>query len=375
MRNADLTALTDMLRQQNARKHDVVASASTIHAATSDEHGIILFVEGGEPVGVDADGTIVTDFLRVAPNDVMDDGLSSRLGIPRAYYRRMRTDAPVLLVESLNTWLDELGDQPQLLRTFRSDEGNTAIGRAFLSDRFECIDNFDVVLGVLDGVRSAAPGAEVSGCDMTDKKMRLRITAPEIAVNVADLVRDYGVYGRKGSDFPMMWAGIAVENSEVGAGAFTLTPRAVLQVCTNGMTRSVDAVRRVHLGSRMEEGVVNWSTETRRAQVELIRNQARDAVATFLNPDYLQTFADAMRNAAGLQVAQPARAVQYVAQALGYGEEDADSILAHFYRSGDNSALGLAQAITLNAQSLDSDRAADAEDQALDLALVAAATA
>ena len=371
MRNGDLAALTDMLRERNARKHDVVVSAQTIHASRHDEHGIVLFVEDADPVGVEPDGTFVTDFLTVVPNDVMDDGLSTRLGIPRAYYRRMRNDAPGLLAESLNVWLDELGDTPQLLRTFRSDDGPHAIGRAFLSDRFECIDDFDVVMGVLDGVRSASPGAEVSGCDITDKKMRLRITAPDIALNIADLLTGYQVYGRSARDFPLMWAGIAVENSEVGAGAFTLSPRAVVEVCTNGMTRAVDAIRRVHLGSRMEQGVINWSDETRRAQIDLIRNQARDAVATFLNPDYLEKFAQDMRAASGQQVEQPSHAVQFVAQALGYNEEEQDNILAHFYRSGDNSALGLAQALTLHAQTLDSDRAADAEDQALSLALAA----
>jgi len=372
MRNADLTALTTMLGEQNARKHDVVASASTIHAATHDTHGYILFVEDADPVGVDPDGTIVTDFLKVAPNDVMDDGIATRLGIPRAYFRRMRVEAPQLLCENVNEWLTQLDSQPQLLRTFRSDAGDIAIGRAFLSDRFECIDHFDIVLGVLDGVRSAAPNAEVTGCDMTDKKMRLRIEAPEIALNVQDLLGGYSVMGRSARDFPMMWAGIAVENSEVGAGAFTLSPRAVVQVCKNGMTRSVDAMRRVHLGSRMEEGIVNWSDETRRAQIDLIRNQARDAVGTFLNPDYLQRFADDMARAQGQTVEQPTQAVAYIATALGYSDTDRDAILTHFLRSGDETALGLAQAVTFHAQDLDSDGFADAEDQAMTVALAAA---
>lgn len=371
LRNTDLATLSTMLREQNARKHDVVVAAQSIHAVPNDEHGYVLYVEDGEPVGVDADGTIVTDFLTVAPGDVMDDGLAGRLEIPRAYFRRMRNDAPALLCENINTWL-ERSDAMHMLRTFRTDEKH-AFGRAFLSDRFECIDHFDIVLGVLDGVRSAAPSATVAGADLTDRKMRLRIVAPEVSLNVANLLGGYEVYGRKATDFPLMWSGIEVTNSEVGAGAYTLAPRAVVEVCTNGMTRSVDAMRRVHLGSRMEEGIVQWSDDTRRAQVELIRNQARDAVATFLSVDYLERFAADMAKAAGTEVTMPSKAVQHVAQALSYTDTEADAILGHFYTCGDHSALGLAQAITLHAQStVDSEKAAEAEAQALEVAFAAA---
>lgn len=371
LRNADLSTLSTLLREQNARKHDIVVPASSIHAATSDEHGLILYVEDGEPVGVNPDGSIVTDFLKIAPGDVMDDGLSSVLGIPRAYYRRMRTEHVPLLCENLNAWL-ERQESSHLLRTFRTDDSDVTFGRAFLSDRFSAIDHFDIVLGVLDGVRSAAPDATVSGADLTDKHMRLRIEAPSIAINVADLLDGYQVYGRNVSDFPLMWAGIEVTNSEVGAGAYSLTPRAVVEVCKNGQTRAVDAIRRVHLGSRMDEGVINWSHETRQAHVDLIRSQARDAVSTFLNVDYLSTFRADMERAAGVEVSNVRRAITHVQQSLTYTDDQADAILGHFMAGTLHGALGLAQAITLHAQNLDSEQASDAEAQALTVALAAA---
>ena len=56
----------------------------------------------------------------------------------------------------------------------------------------------------------------------------------------------------------MVFAGFVITNSETGCGAFSLTPRLVVQVCRNGMTITRDAMRVVHLGERLDQGVVTW---------------------------------------------------------------------------------------------------------------------
>lgn len=171
----------------------------------------------------------------------------------------------------------------------------------------------------------------------------------------------------------MLFAGFVVSNSETGNGAWSLAPRAVLEVCTNGMTREVDAIRRVHLGARLEEGPINWSNETRQAQVELIRNQARDAVATFLSVDYLERFREDMQQAKGIVVQHAVRAVEHVRRSLAFTEEQGMAILEHFLGSGDPTVLGLAQAITFEAQStVDDDLAFEMEAGAMNAAMLAA---
>ena len=47
--------------------------------------------------------------------------------------------------------------------------------------------------------------------------------------------------GAAGADNPVVFAGFVITNSETGCGAFTLTPRLVVQVCRNGMTITRDA--------------------------------------------------------------------------------------------------------------------------------------
>lgn len=398
MRNGSLADLARLLEDQSVRKYDLVVPSRAIHAFVRPAVGSLdgethepkfgLFIDGADFGGVSETGELETAGLIVWPNDVCDEGISERLGIPIRYYRRMCEVEPELLATNVQTWLDREPDELHLLRTFRTD-GDEAIGRALLSSRYQCLDHYDMLMGVLDGVREACPGAVVDGADLSDRRMRFRVTSPEIAINISELVGRYNPRGgglidhsgpggsagpRSGEEYPLLFAGFVAENSETGNGAWTLTPRAVVQVCTNGLTRSVDAIRKVHLGGRLEEGPIVWSTATRQAQVELIRNQARDSVATFLSVDYLERFREEMANAAGVEVTRPVHAVEHIRRTLSFTPEQGESILAHFLGSGDESALGLAQAITHEAKStMDDDLAADMEAGAINAALMAAA--
>lgn len=68
----------------------------------------------------------------------------------------------------------------------------------------------------------------------------------------------------------MVFAGFVVSNSETGHGSFSLTPQLTVQVCDNGMTITRDAVREVHLGGRLADGVVRWSADTQDAVLDLV---------------------------------------------------------------------------------------------------------
>ena len=86
---------------------------------------------------------------------------------------------------------------------------------------------------------------------------------------------------------PVLFAGFVISNSEVGDGAWSITPRIVAEICGNGLQITADVTRAVHLGSRQDEGVVRYSADTMDKELALITARARDAVATFLSPDYL----------------------------------------------------------------------------------------
>jgi hypothetical protein len=213
--------------------------------------------------------------------------------------------------------------------------------------------------------------------DLTERRMVARIEAPEIAVLAPQLLAAYRDprTGNSGRDYPVMHAGLTVSNSEVGHGKFVIKPRPVVQVCRNGMTREADAISNVHLGARLDEGLVRWSDEAYARTLELVRIKARDAVATFLDTAYLDRVVADLTQLAEHQLGDPMGAIQYVGRQLAFTVDQERSILAAFIQGGDTSALGIAQAISYVAldQDLDGDTAHDLESVALRGAELAAA--
>jgi hypothetical protein len=368
-RNATLADLAALLRDQQARKVDIVAPAAAIHA-----EGARLVVDGTAPL-LGQDGVTMTSGT-YTPTEVCDQGMADKLGIPAAYLRRMRERKPGLYDANVNAWLD--GDARRfLLRCLRpeSGEGSGAV-RAFLSDGYKIIDNLDVLLAVLDGVRQAGAPVQVDGCDLTERRMYVRVVCEQVRVLAPTLLEGYRspFTGASGADNPVVFSGFVITNSETGCGAFTLTPRLVVQVCRNGLTITRDAMRSVHLGERLEEGMVTWSDNTRDKTLALITAKTSDAVAAYLDPQYVEGALRAIEKDAGRPVADPQEAVRMVSQRLRFTETQQNDILSHFIRGGDVTAGGVMHAVTSAAQAqADADAAHEMESVALRALELAAA--
>jgi hypothetical protein len=141
-RNAGLEDLVAILRDEHARKVDVVAPVSAIRAREGR-----LVIAGTEPV-LTADGVTMADGIYL-PTVVADEGLSAKLGIPVAYLRRMRTEHSALYDANVNGWLDYPGNAGRsfLVRALRGADGLQGVARAVLSDRYRTLDNLDVSPG------------------------------------------------------------------------------------------------------------------------------------------------------------------------------------------------------------------------------------
>jgi hypothetical protein len=122
---------------------------------------------------------------------------------------------------------------------------------------------------------------------------------------------------------------------------------------------TTDAVREVHLGGKLDEGVVRWSDDTNRRELELVTARTRDAVATFLDADYMAAKIAELRLLADATIEQPVKALHKIGRKHNWSETEQEAILSHFIGGGDSSALGVAQAITSFAQSVESPDRAD----------------
>lgn len=382
-RNASLADLATMLQEQHARKVDVVASATNIRS----EDGV-LRITGTEPV-IDLDGVTLGDGLYL-PTLVCDEGIAEKLKVPLAYVRRMREERLDLYDANVNGWLHGEPDVPGnagpdprsfLVRCFKGDDGGTGIARAFLSDKYKMVDNLDVLMSALEGISDAGVEVKVDGCDLSERKMYVRVVAPEVQVVAEELLRNYRnpfsddferwrrVADREGmgygGDEPVIFAGFVIGNSEVGGGAFTLTPRAVIKVCANGLTMTQDMMRSVHLGGKLDEGVVDWSDETQEKAIELVRSKTRDAVRTFLSPEYLTNVVTMLEEKSGVPVAS-IEAVKVLTKNLRFTPDQMDGILNRFIQGGQMTRGGVMNAITAHAQEVtDADVAHDMEAKAV----------
>ena len=376
VRNADLPDLVDMLKAQSDVRYDVVVPASQIEMIGGD-----LIVHGGAARVTD-DGVTTAD-ARLVPTPIFDEGISQRFDIPMKYVRTMRgrvdsdisegfKDDETLFDQNINYWLEAEPNRRHLVRGFRTDDADEpGIARALLSDRYRTIDNYDVLMATLTGVRAAGVEVNIDGADLSDRRMSVRLSCPEVTAYADEILAGYRSpwTGETGTDNPTVFAGLVVKNSETGGGAFTIVPRIVVQVCNNGLQLTKDAMRAVHLGGKLDDGVVRWSDDTQQHELSLITSKARDAVATFLDVDYMRTKIEELQELAGVEVTRPADTIQRVSKKTGWSETEQDEILSHFIRGGQTTALGVAQAVTAYAQTVES---IDRQDELETTAILAA---
>jgi hypothetical protein len=143
-----------------------------------------------------------------------------------------------------------------------------------------------------------------------------------------------------------VFAGFEFTNSEVDNGRFTITPRLTVRICGNGLTITADALSKVHVGARLDEGVIKWSRDTEARARELVTAQSRDAVEHFLNPQYIQEKVADIEAKASRPVTDAPKTVELVSKALSFTPAQQTTILDHFIKGGQLTAGGILQAVT-----------------------------
>ena len=210
--------------------------------------------------------------------------------------------------------------------------------------------------------------------NLTETRMNVSFAAPGIAALAPELLHHYNpqvkgwgdlmrvreVAQREGKMYepgtePIVFAGFDLDNSETGGGAYNIWPVIVVEACGNKLRLEItQAMRKIHLGARLEEGIVQWSDETRRKTVELVKSQTADAVTAFLDIDFLAAQIAPIEEKAGKELEHPLEAVQAVSKELAYTQEQQDGILDHFLKGGQMTAGGVLNAVTSFAQTVES---------------------
>ena len=333
-----LVSLVNKLELQKDAKLDIVAPASRI----------VMTPGGG----------LVVDNNTFNPNRLFESQIAEKLGIPSNYYQKMKELRPELLADNVNGWLEYNPRKQYLVRGFQFPE-QTGVARAFLSDRYHIIDNYDVLFAALDAIKKTGVNVEITKAEVTENRMYLHVTCPEIEVAADEFLREYLKENDAAGNGII--SGFVISNSEVGAGTFEIRPRAVICKCNNGLVVKDDRFRRYHLGAQMDAGEIAWSERTKQKNYELIISQTQDAVETFLSKDYLGKMIEKIAVSHQIELKHPIDAVQNVCTHLRITEEHKANILQHFLKDGIHNAGGIFHAVTRESQNMDADTQFDVE--------------
>ena len=322
LRNANIEQLANYLKSEQVMKQDIVVPAELLRI--TDDSKLIA-------------GNVSFEYNI---NSIAHEQLAAKFQIPKKYYDKILESPGDIYRNNMNYWFNHT-DKNYLLRTFRED-AHSGLLRAFLSDSYNMIDNYDLLITALDVIKDY-PNIKIQSADLTQKKMYVSFYDPSINIDAPDLLKGYkntgnGNYG--------IISGFSISNSETGHGSYSISPRGIIKVCNNGLTRKGDILRRVHLGSQLDEGIVRWSKATERKNMELIQSQTRDAIKTFLSEEYLSGVVKFLTQDGNKKLELPVDTLKNVSLSLGLNEEKINEVLNYFIDGASPTRFGVVNAVT-----------------------------
>ena len=229
----EINDLAAELTRQNDVKKDYLADTRKLRLM---ENGDLIMSNGSDHV--------------LNTSDNFHAQLAYRLNIPKGYYDRMRADQPELLTKNVNTWFEKDAN----MRMIRTLDGTA---RAFLSDRYRPLDNFDLANAVLPVLTEL--GVELKSADITENKFYIKAVMPgktEIiapaGVDASTLKFD-GTQADKHIFVDEVQPGIIISNSETGCGGVNVWPGIHTRRCTNMAAFRSDGFSKTQIGGALSK--------------------------------------------------------------------------------------------------------------------------
>lgn len=326
---SSLQELAQEISRQNDAKKDYVATTLATTMVVEPMGKLQLDLHGHGKFGI---------------RPVAHAQIGARLGIPKKYYDRMLSESPFLLSANVNHWLEE-NVEKRLIRTL---DGRV---RAFLSDRYRPLDNFDLCQVILPII--AEKGLEIRSCEVTERRLYIKATLPTLRreVKVGDVVE----------------AGVQWTNSEVGLGSCAIDPFLLQLKCLNGWKADVSGLKKYHVGGRNGNGDDDvqrfFKDDTRAAEDKSFFLKVRDVTEGILSEGVFGSLVDRMQGATQRKIEKdPVKSVEVVQKKFNLTDTERGDVLRHLCEGGDLSAYGLGSAVTRTAEnSKDYDRASELE--------------
>lgn len=344
----EINELAEELTRQNDVKKDYIADTRKLH--------------------LHEDGTLDLGDSSLKTSDNFHAQLAYRLGIPKGYYDRMRVDQPDLLTHNVNTWFQKEPNN----RMVRTLDGTA---RAFLSERYRPLDNFDLANATIPVLTEL--GAEIKSADITENKFYLKAILPgqeEIiappGIDPTGLKFD-GSQADKHIFVDFVQPGIIISNSETGCGGVNVWPGIHTRRCTNLATFRADGFSKTHIGGALSKLLREGEdlgqyiqNDTRRASDEAMWKTIRDFCRASLEGDVFKTLVERLRETRGAKIeGDIPKVLEVTGRQFGLSDKEQGGILKHLIEGGELTQYGLSNAVTQYSQNgeVDYDRASELE--------------
>jgi hypothetical protein len=301
----DLVGLVEELKRQKMNSLDIIADDNEIYVIAHEELGLMLGV-------IDHGRWPLTEWAHTQ--------LAEKTGIPKKYYDRMReAEEYELLAENINTWLR---DGRKLIRIL---DGKV---RAILSDRYRIIDNYDLVFLALDEFQKRET-IEIHRIDLTETMLYIKA----IDRTLTETIKEQDI----------VYGGLVIRNSEVGASALRIEPFILRKVCANGLILP-RTLKKIHLGRQITEiEDVDWSDETKELEDKAFWSKVRDVIRATFDKQTFQSWVEKLKESTKIEIKKPIEAVNNIVGHLGLSEEQKQKLLMHF---SEPTKYGLINAVT-----------------------------
>lgn len=318
-----ITELAQELERQTAEKRDFKVDTTAIKM---DSIGDLILGSGSEQLP------------ELAVNNNCHGQIASRLKIPKQYYDRMLEVSPSLLATNVNHWF-ETNPEKRLIRTL------DGTARAFLSDRYRCLDNIDLMGAVLPILLNEM-NTEFLSCEVTENRLYLKVLFPDLETEVTGSTL-------KGD---IVKAGIVISNSEVGNGSLRVEPLIYRLVCLNGMIANT-SMKKYHVGrstTDLEQVQELFQDETRKMSDKAFWMQVQDVVRGAVNRDIFMAHVAKLSETTQQKIeGDPVKAIEVVSKSFQLSSELNASILRNLIEDGDLSRWGVANAVTKAANTVE----------------------
>lgn len=322
-----LSELAIEIERQKETKKDFRAPAQMLKLSSGIRS--VMDLSDGEPMEV---------------NEIAHGQIAEKVGIPRKYYDKMRSEAPALLDENVNHWFSENNDQ-LLVRTLDNNV------RAVLSSRYRPMDNSDFAEAALPVLQEL--DLMVVSCEITDRHLLIK------AVD-RSMERDIPTGAKMGTGntiFNTLSPAITLRNSEVGCGSLAALTSVLTQQCTNISTFAEKSVRKYHVGSRHEatDGITELlSDKTRLLTDAATWSQIADVIRGAFDRARFDALCDTIEGSTQNKIeGDIIKVVELTSKKFGFVEDERNSVLQHLIQGGDLTQYGLSNAITRTAEDLE----------------------